>query len=199
MTTPQYQRPLQTSLDDTIGSTVRGRVVFETLPAGQVSIAGEIGYARVAGAGGNKSPVYDGEGRVPDLGSLPKEERRIWVRAASVFSPGRKKVRTVADHEMFAIWDYEGKLESKSWPKGIVGKVLEARFASPPAKMIRTLLFTACEYISPFVHFGTPEEKVGTPGLTSEVPFSPLEMRANTRVKAAQADEPRWFCLSGQY
>jgi hypothetical protein len=64
----------------------------------------------------NSSPLFDGDGIGPDLHALPFKEVHFWVRAFSVYSkdPVIRRVKTVG---LFAIWDYEGKLESQQWSR----------------------------------------------------------------------------------
>jgi hypothetical protein len=102
-------------------------------------------------------------------------------------------VRKVVPSELFAIWDYEGKYESKDWSPDLLSAVMNARLSSPPAKMLRSFAFTAGETALSFL---TPEPSIPhtdpssySPGKTSDIPFNHMEEAISTRVKAAQADE----------
>ena len=200
MMAPQFSRPLQTALQDTIGGSSLKNVVFEkaatVAPLHGSSI---VGFATKK-IDGIKAPVYDSAGAAPDIGALAKKEQRIWVHANSVFSGDAKITRQVDTAELLAIWDYEGKYESKDWDSRLLYKILEMRLASPPAKMIRSLLFTAGEIV--LSHVNPPPQVVESqpilqPGKTCDIPFNPMEEATDTRVKAAQADDAEMIYLSG--
>jgi hypothetical protein len=92
-----------------------------------------------------------------------------------------------------AVWDYEGKLESRRWSRAQGEGILQARLCSPPAKMLRCFAQVVCDSILQKFQGGLPStqpDKVpdGLKGLTCDVPFSPLEEKATTLVAAAQAD-----------
>ncbi len=46
---------------------------------------------------------------------MPDKSRQLWVRCNSVYGKSRKVIRRLALYEVFGIWDYKGKLESKGW------------------------------------------------------------------------------------
>ncbi len=110
MTTPDYPRHLQTALDDTEHGNTHQCVVFESAldeasPLG-VSVVGYVSITRQI----PRAPVYDGNGRCPDIGSLPLEDRQIWVKASSVhvgkkYGFSNQVVQQVKNSEIFAIWD----------------------------------------------------------------------------------------------
>jgi hypothetical protein len=92
-----------------------------------------------------------------------------------------------------ALWDYEGKLESRRWSCAQEVGVFEARLSSPPAKMLRCFVQAVCDAILQKFQVGPISTQLDGPsnglkGLTADVPFSPLEEKATTRVAAAQAD-----------
>ena len=91
--------------------------------------------------------------------------------------------------ELFAIWNYKGKCESKHWKLWEIIDILDKQLASPPAKMIRYLLFTAGENLLPCVHAPTAPEPHLSRGKTSSILFKPIEEVTDTRVKAAQDDD----------
>jgi hypothetical protein len=66
---------------------------------------------------------------------LPFKEAHFWVRADCVYSktPIMRRLKTA---ELFAIWDYEGKLESQQWSYKEQLGVLRGCLACPPAKML---------------------------------------------------------------
>ena len=190
MMPPQFSRPLQTALQDTIGgSKLKSVVIEEASTAAPLQGCSIVGYAS-SKRKGFRRPVYDGAGHAPDIGALPRSERMFWVTADSVYNQGTKVTRQVEMSELFAIWDYEGKYESKNWGNRRVD-VLNARLSSPPAKMIRSLLFVAGEtvlsHIQPPAILESPS--VLRPGKTSDIPFNRMEVGTDTRVKAAQADD----------
>ena len=193
MMAPQFLRPLQTALQDTLGESALKSVKFE-----QASTAAPLSGSSITGyvsseKRGFREPVYDSSGSAPDIGTLPRDNRNFWVAANSVYDPNRKVIRQVSTSELFTIWDYEGKLESKNWNPVTRGMVLNARLSSPPAKMIRSFVFTAGEIL--LSHSHTPpavlksHSALHTAGKSSDIPFNPMEDTTDTRVKAAQADD----------
>ena len=192
MMAPQFSRHLQTALQDTIGKTPLKSVKFEkastAAPLSGCSVTGYVSSDKW----GFKKPVYDSSGSGPDIGALPAESRYFWVAANSVYDSNAKIIRQVSNSELFAIWDYEGKFESKDWSPTTRGRVLNARLSSPPAKMIRSLLFTAGEILLSHSHTPTAVLKSHSAlhtGKSSDIPFNPMEDTTDTRVKAAQADD----------
>ena len=139
MTAQQFNRPLQTALDDTVGGD--RNAAFEELPVGEDARDGRIGYAR-HGREPAWGPVYDGRHKAPDIGSAPPEGgRRIWVVANTVFATqtyaGREGcLRRINDAEILSLWDYEGKESTKWWSNNLRRVIILSRLASPPAKMI---------------------------------------------------------------
>jgi len=192
MMAPQFLRPLQTALQDTLGESALKSVKFE-----QASTAAPLSGSSITGyvsseKRGFREPVYDSSGSAPDIGTLPRDNRNFWVAANSVYDPNRKVIRQVSTSELFAIWDYEGKLESRDWNPVTRAMVLNARLSSPPAKMIRSFVFTAGEIL--LSHSHTPPAVLKShsalhTGKTSDIPFNPMEDTTDTRVKAAQADD----------
>ena len=157
MTVRTYGRSLQTSLDDTLGASpvnVKLEPTLHNEGASQGTIVvGSVTLKEHKYKGGNVvRQVYDSGGLAPDIGCLPPIERFIWVRASSVRSPGSKIIRAVQYSELLGMWDYEGKLESRHWPWELRREVLNQRLKSPPAKMLRSLTFKACELLLPPVN-----------------------------------------------
>ena len=74
MTAKDFNRPLQTALDDTV-SGVSG-AAFEGLSPREDPRDGWVGYAHHSRKA-ERRPVYDGAGKAPDLGSLPLGAR--WI------------------------------------------------------------------------------------------------------------------------
>ena len=132
--------------------------------------------------------MYDAMCLASDVGSLPVDERSIWVQANSLFVSKGKVVRTVNHAELFAMWDYEGKYESKHWSHHMIRAVLKQRLASPPAKMLRSFAFSAGGLLLTSTDSGKKSSCLPI-GKTADIPFSPLEVEASVRVKAAQADD----------
>ncbi len=87
-------------------------------------------------SGNHPSPVYSGDWLAPDLAAMPFTDVQIWVQAHSVYSKD-VVLRQVRLAELFAIWDYEGKLESVGWSRAQSLSVLKACLLAPPAKMLR--------------------------------------------------------------
>jgi hypothetical protein len=86
--------------------------------------------------------------------------------------------------ELFAIWDYEGKLKSVGWSHAQSLSVLKACLLAPPAKMLRC--FAQLVFDAVLLRLGsTPLEGAdklasGFPGFTRDVPFSPFEGKVLT-------------------
>jgi hypothetical protein len=110
MTSDNLPRFLQTALSDTLGG-VRGATFEPRSGLDQSPLA--IGLLS-SPTPELTIPVYSGEGLAPDLFCLPPRERHFWVSAQSVFST-KPVLRQVKTAELMAIWDYEGKLESRGW------------------------------------------------------------------------------------
>ncbi len=127
----RVRRDIQTALSDTIGAT-RGRT-FELRtgldPPEAIGVLSSSPQARL-------ELVYSGDVVGPDLSTIPFRDRCIWVWAHSVFSK-TPVLRQAKTSELMAIWDYEGKLESRSWSREQSLCVLSARLLSPPGKMLR--------------------------------------------------------------
>jgi len=60
--------------------------------------------------------VYLGDAVGLDLSTIPLWDQFIWVWAHSVFSK-TPVLRQAKMSELMAIWDYEGKLESRGWSR----------------------------------------------------------------------------------
>ena len=188
MTTAEYQRPLQTALDDTIGRHGPHIKLFDLFSTPRDSVVGEV---TVTSRGQSwKAPVYSSAGFAPDVSRVLPKERELFVQAESVYAPGDSLVRAVKRHEVLSIWDYEGKLESSRWSSIALSAVVEWRLRSPPGKIIRGLLFPACDSLLPHVNplHGPDHLALLGPGLSKDIPFNRMEGNVSTRVKAAQAD-----------
>ena len=104
-------------------------------------------------------------------------------------------VRRVKTAELFAIWDYKGKLESQQWSCTQQLGILRARLACPPAKMLRRFTKFICDAsltrLSKQSHPLEVESSFSAPmvGLTCDVLFSSMEIKASTCVGAAQAND----------
>jgi hypothetical protein len=125
---------------------------------------------------------------------LPFEEVHFWVRAVCVCLK-TSVVRRVKTAELFAIWDYKGKLESQQWSYIQQLGILRARLACPPTKMLRRFTQFICDAsltrLSKQSHPLEVESSFSAPmvGLTCDVPFSSMEIKASTCVGATQADD----------
>ena len=189
MTSDNLPRTLQTALADTNGAA-RG-VTFDPRLDVQVPLA--IG-ALSPSSGAKATPVFSSDALGPDLWGLQRQERHFWVLAHSVFAK-TSVLRQVKTDELMAIWDYEGKLESRGWSRENGLRILKARLRSPPGKMLRRFVQAICDAILLSLHNGdlqgdgpkySPQRIIK--GLTDDVPFSPLEQKVTTRVAAAQTD-----------
>ena len=109
MTEEHYPQPLQASLDDTEGAS--GEKVTLEYCSGCDYIGTVTRHSRPCT---NPPRVYDADGLAPDLAGIPSSRHWFfWVLAASVWSKKEKVLRPVKLHELFAIWDFEGKLENQ--------------------------------------------------------------------------------------
>jgi hypothetical protein len=122
---------LQTALADTYGASQGASFEPQAAvipPEARGVLSSSTGHALL--------PVYSSNQLGPDLSLIPFKDVLIWVQAYSVFSkvPVLRQVRVA---ELFAIWDYEGKLESGSWGRAHSLRILKARLSAPPAKMLR--------------------------------------------------------------
>ena len=83
------------------------------------------------------SPIYDAGKFGPNsIIALPQDQQVIWVRVNSVSGKGTKVVLTANVAELFAIWDYEEKYESKGWDSNDQQAILSQRLHSPPTKCL---------------------------------------------------------------
>ena len=98
---------LQTALTDTIGAT-RGRTFELRTGLDPPEAIGVLSSSPQA----HPKLVYSGDAERPDLSTIPLRDRYIWVWAHSVFSK-TPVLRQAKTSELMAIWDYEGKLESR--------------------------------------------------------------------------------------
>ncbi len=195
MMAPQYPRTLQTALDDTLpgfgpaGGRRGGGLTLE--PPGEPGRPGDGDIAGTVTILGQESrhTVWDGEGRAPDISQM--QGKQIWVKANSCMSPSRRVVRPLKYHEVLSLWDYEGKLESQFWSGREREAILRKRLQSPPAKMLRSFLFAACERAAGWRKGGGPtnESEDDLAGVTAAVPYSPLELKEGEQGAATKADD----------
>ena len=191
MMAPQFTRHLQTALQDTIGGSKWESKEFEkadeALSSSGITIVGHMSSIKHQL---ENVPVYSADGLAPDIGQLSRNDRVIWVSANSVYGKGDKVVRPVTIPELFAIWDYEGKFETRNWSPVTISRVLNQRLASPPAKLLRSFAFTAGETLLSRSHSSVASfTSLPPPGISSSIPFNPMEEAVSTRVRAAQADD----------
>jgi hypothetical protein len=181
MTEDHYAQTMQASLDDTAGK-FQGEYSFE--PCSGRDCIGEVRVKKT----GALLRTFDAEGLAPDLHLITNARFLFfWVLAASVWSK-QKIYRPVRLQELFAIWDYEGKLEFRdlSWHKSIF--VLQHRLMSPPGKLVRAIVFTLLEsYLEPMPATDSPAS--WNIGKSLDIKFSPLEEAADVRAEAACADD----------
>lgn len=193
MTPPGYLRHLQGALFDTLGGPAKSPSVELFDHDGLSQSLSQIGFVKGKERGSSfRRPLYSSSKLAPDISTLDRDELYFWVDTQSVFTRGRNVVRQVTRPELFAIWDYEGKLESADWDLHISNHILFKRLMSPPGKIIRSFLFKACELLSPVgprMHKISPTLKLRHVGKTDDIPFSPLEKNVSVRVTAALGDD----------
>jgi hypothetical protein len=179
MTSISLTRSLQTALSDRYGAA-KGATLEVRLGINPPEAIGILSSS----TGDIIVPVFSGDSVAPDLSSIPIKDAHIWVYAHSVFSKAQV-LRQAKTSELMAVWDYEGKLESRRWSQAQGEGVLQARLSSPPAKMLCCFAQVVCNSILQKFHGGLPstqpdEVPDGLKGLTCDVPFSPLEEKATT-------------------
>ena len=107
----------------------------------------------------------------------------------------RPMIRQVNLEELHGMWDYEGKLELKSWGSTQGIKILHHILCSPPAKIIRIFLSKAADTIVQEVMglkvrpLLDKDEMGPTLGLTQDVPFASMEANIDTRATTTRADD----------
>ena len=87
------------------------------------------------------------------------------------------------------MWDYEGKLESTKWTKDIQKAILKCRLFSPPAKMLRALIFKVCSFLAPAAPDLDSSAATREGGLLSIIPVGDLEREVDAKLTAATADD----------
>jgi hypothetical protein len=188
MTGHALPRTLQTALSDVVGGSKECN--FKQCQGVQPPKAIKIVTSSKTG---HSSPLFSGDALGPDLHMLPFKEVHFWVRAECVYlkTPVIRRVKTA---EVFAIWDYKGKLESQQWSYKEQLRVLRACLACPPAKMLQRFTQFICN-ASLSRLFNGSQTLEGNPnpsptvGLTWDVAFTPMEAKATTLIAAAQADD----------
>jgi hypothetical protein len=187
MTGRALPRTLQTALSDIVG--LLEDCNFEQRQGVQPP---EVIRIVTSSRTGVSSPLFGGDALRPDLHMLPFKEVHFWVRADCIYlkTPIMRRLKTA---ELFAIWDYDRKLESQQWSYKEQLGVLRGCLACPPAKMLQHFTQFICDGILSRLSISpTLESKPNlspTVGLTCEVAFRPMEGKATTRVAAAQVDD----------
>ncbi|KAL7466321.1 hypothetical protein ACHAXS_006626, partial [Conticribra weissflogii] len=177
---------LQTALDNTLGSSL-GKALFERREDTEGLSVGIVTSLR-----STSQLVYSGEHLSPDISKFEHSHRRFWVEANSVW---RKQpvIRRVTLEELFAIWDYEAKLNNVDLTIQQRWQLLSLRLASPPGKILRAFTFHGLQTILDR-HYLHQEHKVRpatlpqSVGPTQDVSFSVLELTASARLTAALPD-----------
>ena len=186
MTREHYPQPLQASLDDTVGATQESHL-FEPCFGKD-----HIGTVRVWKTG-IVLKVYDADGLAPDMTTIsPPRFWFFWVRAASCLLKDKKAkiIRPIKLHELFAIWDFEGKLSLEGRPLAERMTLLQRRYDSPPGKIARLMLHHLFE--CRVAQFEPPVVSNTVPTLavkSKDIPFSPMEEAAEVRAEASCPDD----------
>lgn len=186
MTEEHYPQTLQASLDDTEGAA-GDRASFET-SFGQDYLA----VVRLKHHPETELRLYDAEGLGPDLATITCSRFWFfWVEAKSVWSKQSKVRCPVKLNELYAIWDFQGKMECQAMSRSQAITLLRHRLYSPPGKISRLIehhfldlrMTHLSEPTHPMLSLSSP------PKLTSQIPFSPLEETAEVRAEAACPDD----------
>lgn len=185
MTREHYFQPLQASLDDTLGGT-QERFLFEPC-------FGEnyLGTVTVRNSGVSMR-VYDADGLAPDLAAIkPARYLFFWVKANSVWSKTDRVLRPLRLHELFSIWDFEGKLSLRGLAPSQSLLLLQRRLQSPPGKISRLIahyvLHRSAQGFQPNAPLVT--QTLPQADKSSDIPYSPMELAAEVRAEASCADD----------
>ena len=184
MTGEHYFQPLQASLDDTLWGS-QERFLFEPC-------FGEnyLGTVRLRNSDLSLR-VYDAEGLAPDLAAIQPRFLFFWVKADSCGNKTDNKVMwPVRVHELFSIWDFEGKLSLRGMSSEQALLLLHRRLQSPPGKISRLLahylLKRKAESFSQDVASPQPPPPAE---MSADIPYSPMELAAEVRAEASCADD----------
>jgi hypothetical protein len=105
-----------------------------------------------------------------------------------VWSKTDKILRPVKLHELFLIWDYEGKMDCKHRSFSHSLLILRHRVLSPLGKIVRAFAFGLLQQRNTYVE--SPSNVVPIKaGKSEDIPFSPLEVTAEVRAEAACPDD----------
>ena len=189
MMSPSYPRTLQTVLDDTL--PCKPVVVTEMRSSGEDSVVGEV--RERAGTKTDRRAVHSAAGRVPDISNLPYQQRLLWVRMRTIWSR-EPRVRKLVPRELLAMWDYEGKLESRDWSEEELERVICSRMASPPGKILRALAHPALDFLlgrggCPGGGLPPARPRLVTAGKTVDVPTSVLERKIGAGAAATRPND----------
>eukprot|EP00986_Skeletonema_menzelii_P016382 scaffold14397_cov80-Skeletonema_menzelii.AAC.1 len=178
--TAPFTRTLQTSLDDTLGIAY---------PQPELNKDGDVIDPR----SGKVRECYYAGGLGPDISKLKPEDRTFWVKAKSVRRKRKCVLRTVTAAELSSLWDYETKLEVKSFGKETARALFHARLESPPGKILRTFGHPAFEKIqrgwAKTVNLDEKAEQWDSRGLTKDIKVGSLEKMIEGRVEAKLPDD----------
>eukprot|EP00804_Cyclotella_cryptica_P003629 CCRYP_002219-RA/>CCRYP_002219-RA protein AED:0.38 eAED:0.42 QI:0/0/0/1/0.33/0.25/4/0/448 len=177
--------PAVFSLDDTEGAT-QERVSFE--PCIGQDYVGKVKLICT----NTELPVYDSDGLAPDLGATRSSRFWFfWVHAVSVWSKGQKMLRPIKLHELFAIWDFEGKLKCRGKSHSQAVTLLQQHLYSPPGKLSRLRMHHLLDARVKYFECAYPcqANTLNTRVRSADVPFQPLEDLAEVRAKAACPDD----------
>eukprot|EP00956_Cyclotella_meneghiniana_P034910 scaffold109326_cov43-Cyclotella_meneghiniana.AAC.1 len=184
MTGEHYFQPLQASLDDTLWGS-RERFLFEPC-------FGEnyLGTVRLRNSDLSLR-VYDAEGLAPDLAAIQPRFLFFWVKADSCGNKTDNKVmRPVRVHELFSIWDFEGKLSLRGMSSEQALLLLHRRLQSPPGKISRLLAhYLLKRKAESFSQDVVPPQPPPPAEMSADIPYSPMELAAEVRAEASCADD----------
>jgi hypothetical protein len=187
MTSEHYRQTLQASLDDTEGQS-QDKFHFESCEG--KDYIGNVMLLKTK----TELRVYDADGLAPDLAALarkyPTRFLFFWVLAASVWKRGCRILRPVRLHELFAIWDFEGKLECQAISRSQSITLLLQRLNSPPGKLSRLLAHHVLQQkLDTSTDAPVPLVVPIKAGKSEDIPFSPMEQSAEVRAEAACPDD----------
>lgn len=131
MTMGEWEQALQASFNDTIPRGLAGSFLLEQIP--DANHCGILECRRT----GIWLNVYNAAEYGPNLASIKDPHELFFYVKAQMVWTRTITVRLIWLHKFFAIWDYEGKLESKHCSIKAYMRVLWLRLQSPPGKIVQ--------------------------------------------------------------
>jgi len=179
---------LQTALNDVLPPS-REKLTFEQTSSPIDQRIGQVTLRQM----GKTHAVYDANQLGPNLFGMAEEELSFWVKAQSVWNKAIPIMRPITQSEVFAIWDYEGKLLPQEFDESDKLELLLLRLKSPLAKIIRDFAFRFFKKLQttnqPIRVIEDLRREIVEKFLAEPIVLSPLEAAENVRVAATLPDD----------